>query len=183
MTIIQKGGKMSDLIDKDMAIAAIRKALNGLPMAVMTLPPAQPEILTCGEGELVQTGSSDLISRQVAIDAIQRIGRLATLPDNDAVIRMSAVEYVLYNLPSAQSELTEKEWQQVKKLRSFHNGTYAKVLDKLMVCASAQPEIIRCRDCVNHVDRNFCRKANHYTGDGEYCASVFGAERGTNETD
>ena len=126
---------------------------------------------------------SDLISRQAAIDAIQRIGRLATLPDNDAVIRMSAVEYVLFNLPSAQSELTEKEWQQVKKLRSFHNGTYAKVLDKLMVCASAQPEIIRCRDCVNHVDRNFCRKANHYTGDGEYCASVFGAERGTNETD
>lgn len=43
----------------------------------------------------------DTISRQAAIDAIQGIGRLATLPDNDAVIRMSAVEYVLFNLPSA----------------------------------------------------------------------------------
>ncbi|MBQ1779397.1 MAG: hypothetical protein IIZ93_14685 [Acidaminococcaceae bacterium] len=35
---------MSDLIDKDMAIAAIRKALNGMPLTVMTLPPDQPEI-------------------------------------------------------------------------------------------------------------------------------------------
>lgn len=57
---------------------------------------------------------NDLISRQAAIDATQGIGRLATLPDNDAVIRMSAVEYVLFNLPSAQ------------------------------------PEIIRCKDCRKH---------------------------------
>lgn len=47
----------------------------------------------------------DCISRQAAIDATQGIGRLATLPDNDAVIRMSAVEYVLFNLPSAQPEI------------------------------------------------------------------------------
>lgn len=47
----------------------------------------------------------DCISRQDAIDSVQGIGRLATLPDNDAVIRMSAVEYVLYNLPSAQPEI------------------------------------------------------------------------------
>ena len=46
----------------------------------------------------------DFISRQDAIDATQGIGRLATLPDNDPVIRMSAVEYVLFNLPSAQPE-------------------------------------------------------------------------------
>lgn len=45
-----------------------------------------------------------MISRQAAIDAVQGIGRLATLPDNDAVVRMSAVEYVLFNLPSAQPE-------------------------------------------------------------------------------
>ena len=46
----------------------------------------------------------DLIYRQQAIDAVQGIGRLATLPDNDAVVRMSAVEYVLFNLPSAQTK-------------------------------------------------------------------------------
>lgn len=45
------------------------------------------------------------ISLQAATDAVKGIGKLATLPDNDAVIRMSAVEYVLFNLPSAQSEI------------------------------------------------------------------------------
>lgn len=53
---------------------------------------------------------SDLISRQTAIDAVQGIGRLATLPDNDAVVRMSAVEYVLFNLPSAQPNLGKYEY-------------------------------------------------------------------------
>ena len=47
----------------------------------------------------------DLIERQAAIDATQGIERLATLPDNDKVIRMSAVEYVLFNLPPAQPEV------------------------------------------------------------------------------
>lgn len=65
---------------------------------------------------------SDLIERQTAIDAVQGIGRLATLPDNDDVVRMSAVEYVLFNLPSAE------------------------------------PEIIRCKDC------------KYYAGEGMYCA-------------
>ena len=45
------------------------------------------------------------IERQIAIDAVQGIKRRATLPDNDAVVRMSAVEHVLFNLPSAQPEI------------------------------------------------------------------------------
>lgn len=52
----------------------------------------------------------DTIYRQDAIDSVQGIGRLATLPDNDAVIRMSAVEYVLYNSPSAHTEQESFEW-------------------------------------------------------------------------
>lgn len=52
-----------------------------------------------------QDTAGDTIYRQVAIDAVQDIGRLATLQDNDAVVRMSAVEYVLFNLPSAQPEI------------------------------------------------------------------------------
>ena len=51
-----------------------------------------------------QDTAGDTIYRKVAIDAVQGIGRLATLQDNDAVVRMSAVEYVLFNLPSAQPE-------------------------------------------------------------------------------
>lgn len=53
---------------------------------------------------------SDLIDRQAAIDAVQGIGRLATLPDNDDVVRMSAVEYVLFNLPSALQERKKGRW-------------------------------------------------------------------------
>lgn len=49
----------------------------------------------------------DTIYRQQAIDEIQHIGRLATLEDNDAVIRMSAVEYILFNLPSAQPDVPD----------------------------------------------------------------------------
>lgn len=52
----------------------------------------------------------DTINRQQAIDSVQGIGRLATLPDNDAVIRMSAVEYVLYNLPPVQPERKTGKW-------------------------------------------------------------------------
>ena len=108
-----------DLISRQAAIEAAMEELESgtyfdIPSKIKGLPSVQPEILACGEGELVQTGSSDLISRQVAIDAIQRIGRLATLPDNDAVIRMSAVEYVLFNLPSAQPERKQGEWIYVR---------------------------------------------------------------------
>lgn len=42
---------------------------------------------------------------------------------------------------------------------------------------SAQPEIIRCKDCVHHIDGFFCRQANHHTSDKDHCASVFRAER------
>lgn len=72
---------------------------------------------------------SDLISRQTAIDAVQGIGRLATLPDNDAVVRMSAVEYVLFNLPSAQQEeAIPAAWleEQAKWFESMDNA-FAKI--------------------------------------------------------
>ena len=48
---------------------------------------------------------SDLIERDIAIEAVQGIDLFAILPDDDGVIRTSAVEYVLSNLPSAQPEI------------------------------------------------------------------------------
>ena len=47
---------------------------------------------------------SDLISRKDAIGAISRVEHIAELSDGDAVIRVSAVNYVLRNLPPAQPE-------------------------------------------------------------------------------
>lgn len=52
----------------------------------------------------------DLIDRQVAIDAVLSIGHIAKLADGDAVIRMSAVNYVLRNLPSAEPVRMKGKW-------------------------------------------------------------------------
>ena len=47
---------------------------------------------------------SDLIERQIALNAVDAIGHIATMPDGDKCIRRSAVKYTLYMLPSAQPE-------------------------------------------------------------------------------
>ncbi len=46
----------------------------------------------------------DQIGRQAAIDAVDAIGHIATLPDGDKCIRRSAVKYTLSMLPPAQPE-------------------------------------------------------------------------------
>ena len=52
----------------------------------------------------------DGINRKDAIGAILSVEPIAELSDGDAVIRVSAANYVIGNLPSAQSEpLTDKE--------------------------------------------------------------------------
>ena len=43
-----------------------------------------------------------LIDKWIAMQAVQRIDGVATLRDGDPVIRMSAVEHVLENLPEAE---------------------------------------------------------------------------------
>ena len=50
---------------------------------------------------------NDLISRQTAIDAVDAIGHIATLPDGDKCVRRSAVKYTLSMLPSAQPDIIQ----------------------------------------------------------------------------
>ena len=52
----------------------------------------------------------DLISRQDAIDALDTIGHVSTMPDGDKCIRVSAVNYVLMNLPPAQPQRPKGKW-------------------------------------------------------------------------
>lgn len=40
-----------------------------------------------------------------------------------------------------------------------------------------QPEIIRCGECVNFVERDFCKVAGHNVHRKSNCMKVFGAER------
>ena len=65
------------------------------------MPPAQPEERT---EKRTETHACDTISRQAAIDALDAIGHIATMPDGDKCIRRSAVKYTLSMLPSAPPE-------------------------------------------------------------------------------
>ena len=43
------------------------------------------------------------------------------------------------------------------------------------------PEIIRCGECVNFVERDFCKVAGHNIHRKSNCMKVFGAKRRTDE--
>lgn len=98
---------------------------------------------------------NDLINRQQTIDEVQRIGRIATLADGDSVIRASAVDYVLHNMPPAQpEELTDDDFETIRihlnaykeklcnQWRWKEAEEYQRIIDRFMAFASAQPEAI-----------------------------------------
>lgn len=90
----------------------------------------------------------DCIVRQAAIDALVKAIREDPYYDSNEAINglgVCDVRVILNDLPSAQPELTEDDWKLIRQMRSNYNGTYAKVIDKLI--ATSQPEIVRCKDC------------------------------------
>lgn len=81
---------------------------------VQNLPAIEPKTTESGsvmhetaENEKDRT-TDDCISRQAAIDAVDAIGHIATMPDGDKCVRRSAVKYTLSMLPSAQPETAER---------------------------------------------------------------------------
>lgn len=85
---------------------------------------------------------------------------------DDLISRQAAIDAITQYLGRIKRDF--KQWE----------GTARIILDHV---PSAQPEIIHCKDCVHHIDGFFCRQANHHTSDKEHCASVFRAERRTDE--
>ena len=77
---------------------------------------------------------SDLIERDIAIEAVQGIDLFAILPDDDGVIRTSAVEYVLSNLPSAQPEDYSELKREFLRMASY--------IDVLLECSDEQKETL-----------------------------------------
>lgn len=77
----------------------------------------------------------DLIDRQAALDALWKEPSYS-----DPLNVLAEARDRIKELPFAQPELTDEEKRLVKKLRLYHNGSYAKVIDKLLAVASAQPE-------------------------------------------
>lgn len=59
----------------------------------------------------------------------------------------------------------------LKKLRTFHNGTYAKSIDMAIEALSADKvEVVRCKDCRWNTHYPFCdidRNDDFFCADGE----------------
>ena len=89
---------------------------SALKALINMQPTVQPEERTKTHAE---THACDSIGRQVAIDAVDAIGHIATMPDGDKCIRRSAVKYTLSMLPPAQPERKKGKW--IKN----DNGTYS----------------------------------------------------------
>lgn len=64
------------------------------------------------------------------------------------------------------------------KDRAYEAEQLADWLNELKILREridAQPEIIRCKDCVNHID-NRCTVADHHVAPFSCCQSVFNAK-------
>lgn len=120
----------------------------------------------------------DLISRKDAIEAMSESLK-RVFPEHRQI-----AEKCLKALPSAQPErLTDDDFETIRiHLSAFKERLcnqrrweeaeeYQRIIDRFMAFASAQPEIIRCRDCLMH---GVCRFEKAFGLDG-YCSQ---AERG-----
>ena len=76
---------------------------------------------------------TDLISREAVLELVDK-GYLISNGNYEKVRKR------IESIPPARLELSDEEMQLFKKLRSFHSGSYAKLLDRIMAKASAQPE-------------------------------------------
>ena len=65
-----------------------------------------------------------VINRKDAIGAILSVGHIAELSDGDAVIRVSAVNYVLRNLPSVDVQAVKRGHWIPKLNGEFRGGAY-----------------------------------------------------------
>ena len=102
---------------------------NDAVSLVGSMPSAQTEVLACGSGELVQESDNlvkdlvkDCISRQQAIDAVNRINRT----DN----WKTAMIWALTSLPSAQPTQTNADSTQANALDCVSRQAVAKWLER-----------------------------------------------------
>lgn len=90
---------------------------------IIELLESQPEVIACGSGELIVETTDDLISKQAAIDAILDLTGFASV--------ISLFEDV------EEHDLQDKR-----------SGGIIDAIDAVMLLPSAQPKIIRCKDCM-----------------------------------
>lgn len=94
----------------------------------------------------------------------------------------------LFSLPSAEPErLTDDDFETIRihlnaqkeklcnQQRWEEAEEYQRIIDRFMAFASAEPEIIRCRDCKNHVLHPrigvpWCKLLHSDMGDNQFCS-------------
>ena len=124
---------------------------------------------------------SDLIERQAAIDALvdeNIIDHMDTVHDSELHRCKRAIERILTQLPSAQPErLTDDDFETIRIHLNAYKGNlcnqqrwkeaeeYQRIIDRFMAFATAQPEIIRCKDC-KYFERDIKRSWGTYNGCG-----------------
>ena len=94
---------------------------------------------------------SDLIDRQETISVVS-----FAMADSPSITRedWNAIIEAVQCIPSASPDLSEEDMRLIKKLRSFHNGSYAVVLDKLITsaCNETKQQATVSSDCISRQD-------------------------------
>lgn len=120
---------------------------------------------------------TDLISRQALIDAMYHeafeVDSELQKWDSGCWIRYKMFENVIDDVPSAQQEITLES-----AIGYLYSIGWMQEHDRIMA-ESAQPELIRCKDCEygeqDEIGRWFCRSLGRQVGnqDGSgYCADA-----------
>ena len=95
---------------------------------------------------------------------------------SDCQIDLDGIAKLLEEYPE-RKEAFAHEIDDYKK-RIDYNRQLAEWLRELAE-RRKQPEIIRCGECVNFVERDFCKVAGHNVHRKSNCMKVFGAKRRT----
>ena len=136
---------------------------------------------------------TNLISRQAAVDAVKEEEYPCESDyDEGYMAALDKTVWIIEKwLPSAQPErLTDDDFETIRiHLNAYKESLcnqrrwkeaedYQRLIDRFVSFASAQPEIIRCKDCAKH---EYCRTSTVWAippKDDWYCAD---AERRTDE--
>ena len=86
---------------------------------------------------------SEMIERQAAIDAVDAIGHIATMPDGDKCIRRSAVKYTLSMLPSAQTVATDTNVGNNSEIPNSSDCISRQAAIDALDCISGVEEVLR----------------------------------------
>ena len=171
---MQKGNRMR-LIDADALLEQMQpvsgfEVNNCAEALVMTIanayiklvekqPTVQPDT-NCSEFP----NNSDTISRTQAIDAMES-EIVSTNPEHFK----SSEKFIKFMDDADIASFGKWQWA-----NGFNTGVVATRI-QLKKLPSAQPEIIRCKDCVNHIDDR-CTVADHHVAPFSCCQSVFNAK-------